>query len=90
MVIEELQKRIKQEELAMAEDQKKLKATKDKLRSQLKNAMDKIIQSKDTRFMEEIIVKKYGVTQAEAKEMILSHDVRAYEVLRDIIINEKK
>jgi vacuolar-type H+-ATPase subunit I/STV1 len=88
MVIEELQKRINQEQLAMAEDQKKLKATKNKLRSQLKNAMDKIIQSKDTKFMEEIIVKKYGVRQAEAKAMILSHDERAYEVLRDMIVNE--
>ena len=90
MVLEELQKRINQEQLAMAEDQKKLKAAKDKLRSQLKNAMDKIIQSKDTGFMEEIIAKKYGVTQAEAKAMILSHDARAYEVLRDMIINEEK
>jgi hypothetical protein len=37
-----------------------------------------------------LIVKNYGITQAEAKAMILSYDVRAYEVLREIIINEKK
>lgn len=90
MVVEELQKRINQEQLAMLEDQKKLKAANNKLRSQLKNAMDKIIQSKDTKFMEEIIVKKYGVRQAEAKAMILSHDELAYEVLLDMIVNEGK
>lgn len=87
---EVLKKAIDRESAAMAEYQKKLQAAKDKLRSQLKDAMDKIIQSKDTRFMEEIIAKKYGVTQAEAKAMILSHDARAYEVLRDMIIKEEK
>jgi hypothetical protein len=90
MVQEELQKRLNQEKLAMVEDEKKLKAAKDQLRSHLKKAMDKIIQNKDMEFLEEIIVKKYGVTQAEAKAMILSHDKLAYEVLQDMILNEKK
>lgn len=90
MVLEELQKRINQEQIAMEEDQTKLKLTKDKLRSQLKNVMDKVIKNKNTEYIEEIIIKKYGVTQKEAKAMILSHNERAYTVLQDIILNGDK
>jgi hypothetical protein len=87
---EVLKKAIDRESAAMAEDQKKLQVAKDKLRSQLKDVMDKIIKNKNTKHIEAIIIKNYGVTQEEAKAIILSHDDRAYTVLQDLILNGEK
>lgn len=87
---EVLKKAIDRESAAIAEDQKKLKEVKDKLRSQLKDVMDKIIKNKNTKHIEAIIIKNYSVTQEEANAIILSHDDRAYTVLQDLILNGKK
>lgn len=85
-----LKKAIDHEKAAMDEAQKKRDKTKVKIKSQLKDALNKVIKSKNTKPMEEIIIKNYGVSQEEAKAIILRHDDRAYKVLQDLILNAKK
>ncbi len=87
---EAFKKAIDQELAGMVEKEKKLKATKGKLRFELKDMMSKIIKNKKTKQLAEIIKKNYGVTQEEAEAMIFSHDERAYTALQNLILNEEK
>ena len=51
--------------------------------------MEKAINSNNTAYMEEVLMKKYNVSQKEAIEMIRNGDERAYLVLREVIVNSK-
>jgi hypothetical protein len=82
-----LQKAITEEQAAMAEDQNNLQLAKDKLRSQLKVAMDKLIKENNLEPLEKAIMQRYGLTAKEARSAVLNHDEKAYTVLRDLILN---
>lgn len=90
MVHAELKNRIEQEQSAMAEDERKRKTAQDKLKSQLKEIIDNSILNKNTLFIETAIIEKHKVTPELAHKMVMNHDIKAYEVLQDMIVKGKK
>lgn len=85
MVHAELGNRIKQENSAISEDEKRRKIAQDKLTSQLKEIVNNSILNKNTLFIENAIIEKYKVTPELAHRMVMNHDIKAYEVLQDIM-----
>jgi hypothetical protein len=90
MVHAEFKNRIEQEQSAMAEDERKRKIAQDKLKSQLKGIIDNSILNKNTLFIENAIIEKHKVTPELAHKMVINHDIKAYEVLQDMIVKGKK
>jgi hypothetical protein len=70
MLQQELQKRTDQEKVEMEKEQQELATLQHKLRAQEKNIMEKIIKSNDTSYIDELIMKKYDVSQKEAVQMM--------------------
>lgn len=89
MLQNELHKRNNQEKLAMEKEHREQSALQHKLRADEKVIMEKAIKSNNTAYMEEIIMKKYNVSQKEAIEMIKNGDERAYLVSRWVIVNSE-
>ena len=90
MVHAELKNRNEQEQSAMAEDERKRKIAQDKLKSQLKDIIDNAILNKNTLFIETAIRGKHKVSPELAHKMVMNHDIKAYEVLQDMIVKGKK
>ena len=89
MLQSELHKRNNEEKLIIEKEHREQSALQHKLRADEKIIMEKAINSNNTAYMEEVLMKKYNVSQKEAIEMIRNGDERAYLVLREVIVNSK-
>lgn len=92
MVLNALEKECDKERDLRKKNQQKIRELKTNTREFERNVIDRVIQSKNTDYLQRFIEDKYKVSPFEALYIILNHDERAYIAVREIAMNsdEKK
>ena len=92
MVLNALEKECDKERDLQKKNQQEIRELKTNTREFERNVIDRVIQSKNTDYLQMFIEDKYKVSPFEALYIILNHDERAYIAVREIAMNsdEKK